>query len=606
MVTGSLAGVVPRLRSVALASHGAMSDAELLDRFVAARDGRPRDCSRRGVDDGEAAFEVMVRRHGPMVFAVCRRVLRHAQDAEDAFQATFLVLAHKAASVSPRNKLAGWLHGVAHRTALKARHRAARRSEVEKKVPPRGQEPMQPDTTDPNWDEVEPLLDQELAALPERYRLPIILCDLEGRLRSEVAASLGCSEGTLSSRLTRGRRLLAERLKRRGVCLSGAAVALVLTERSAALAEPLIRATVPAAVSSVSASAAGVAAVSPNVAHLAKGVMKSMFLQKLQTVAVAAVAAAAVAVAVMGVAAYRGQAAPVPKTAPAPALDEKALNDSLADVEGRLLMNRKVLKDLKCDFDQFDKIMDILEEAEKKAQQKTSEAMGQLRFNAAGAGPANIEQMIRDAQAEGEKEFRKAVGGVVTTILTPAQRQRLREIDLQARGHDAFATPAVAKVLELTANQKEQMEANAKKVEEDIAQAFQNPAAVVNGAVGRGAAGGGGGAGGRGNVVGGGGFGGVDYEKVVRDARAEGMKRALAILTDEQKATWKKLVGEPFTHPLNIHKGPQSGGFKFGGGGFGGKVAPPLPALPGNVLPLPPGGAGGAKPVLPPPIDPGN
>src|SRR5262245_15134175 len=128
MAIGSLAGVIPRLRGVALVSHGSMSDPELLEGFVSRRD--------------EVAFEVMVRRHGPMVFGVCLRVLRHRQDAEDAFQATFLVLAHKAASVSPRSKLAGWLHGVAHKTALKARYRAARRSVVEKRVPAKGPEVM--------------------------------------------------------------------------------------------------------------------------------------------------------------------------------------------------------------------------------------------------------------------------------------------------------------------------------------------------------------------------------------------------------------------------------------------------------------------------------
>src|SRR5437868_13572921 len=113
MAAGSLVNVLPRLRDVSLAPHEAAGDAELLERFVSVRD--------------EVAFEVMLRRHGPMVFAVCRRVLRHTHDAEDAFQATFLVLAHKAAAVSPRANLAGWLHGVAHKTALKARHRAAHR-----------------------------------------------------------------------------------------------------------------------------------------------------------------------------------------------------------------------------------------------------------------------------------------------------------------------------------------------------------------------------------------------------------------------------------------------------------------------------------------------
>ena len=408
-----------------------------------------------------------------MVFAVCRRVLHHSHDAEDAFQATFLVLAHKAATVAPRGKLAGWLHGVAHKTALKARHRAARRLEVEKRAPTRTPEQMHPDT---NWDEVEPLLDQELTGLPDHYRLPIVMCDLEDRLRTEVAGVLGCSEGTLSSRLTRGRRLLADRLTRRGVYLSGAAVTALFTGRSVALAEPLIRATVPVALSVGATGAKG--AVSPSVADLATGVMKSMFLKKLRTAALAAFVVTAAALAVTGVA-YQGQAAPVPKNAPVPAADEKKAGDALADAEGRLLMNRKVLKDMKCDIDQLDKIMDALEEAEQKAAQKTNEAMGQLRFNAAG-GPPNAEainKMIQDAQEAGEKEFRKAAA-VATDMLTPAQRKRFREIDLQARGHEAFTTPAIIKALDISAKQKEQFEANTKQVAENITQSLQRPVPV--------------------------------------------------------------------------------------------------------------------------------
>src|SRR5205807_1417218 len=114
--------------------------------------------------------------------------------------------------------------------------------------------------------------------------------------------------------------------------------------------------------------------------------------------------------------------------------------------------------------------------------QKTSEAMGQVKFNAGGGGPPNIEalnQQIREAREAGEKEFRKAAAGVMTDLLTPAQRKRFREIDLQARGHDAFTTPAVVKALDVTAKQKEQFEANAKQVEEDVAQALRRPGGAV-------------------------------------------------------------------------------------------------------------------------------
>jgi Spy/CpxP family protein refolding chaperone len=278
-------------------------------------------------------------------------------------------------------------------------------------------------------------------------------------------------------------------------------------------------------------------------------------------------------------------AAPVPANAPVPAADDKKAAEAPADVEGRLLMHLKVLKDMKCDMDQFDRIMDVMEAAEKAAQQKTGEAMGQLKFNVAPGGPPPnaeaIQKMIQDAQEAGEKEFRKAVGTVMKDVLTPAQRKRFQEIDLQARGHEAFTTPTVIKALDITAKQKEQFEGNARQVEEDITQAFQKPLPAQPLPAGP-----------PGVVVGFAGFGPGDYEKVVRDARAEGLKRALAILTDEQKAGWKKLTGEPFTHPLPIHFGGPKTGIRFGGGGFGigggGRVVPAMPAVP--AVPLLPAG----------------
>jgi RNA polymerase sigma factor (sigma-70 family) len=562
MSLGAFAGVIPRLRGACLVARGLASqgadDAELLELFVSTRD--------------EEAFELLVRRHGPMVLAVCRRVLRHTHDAEDAFQATFLVLAHRARVVSPRSALAGWLYGVAHRTALKARHRAARRAEVERRAPARSTEPMPPES---NWDEVEPLLDAELAALPERYRLAIILCDLQGRLRTEAATALGCSEGTLSSRLTRGRRLLAERLKRRGVQLSAAALVTALSGRSIVLAEPLIRSTVPAALSAVSASAvSGAGAASPSVAELATGVMKSMFLKKLQTLAVAAFVVAAVAAGLTTVIPDRSEAAaPVPK--PAAGADDKAVVEALADVDSQLLMNRKVMKDLKVEFDQFDKIMDTMEAAQQASYKKTNEAMMNLKVNPQGGNfnPEAFQKMMQEAQEAGQKELRKAVAGVVADTLTAAQRKRLREIDLQYRGHEAFTSPAVAKTLELTDKQKEKFAANVKRVEEDVNAAFQKPIAVPIGVPG-----------GPGGAV------AFDYNKVISDARAEGLKRAVEILTDDQKATWKKMTGEAFTHPINRPWAPGTrviggGGFGIGGGGI--QVMPALPPGGGKIVPLP-------------------
>jgi RNA polymerase sigma factor (sigma-70 family) len=240
-------------------------DGPLLARFVACRD--------------EAAFAALVRRHGPMVLGVCLRVLRHQQDAEDAFQATFLVLAHKAASVLKREALGNWLYGVAYRTAQKLRSSQARRQAREKQVdemPHRQVEPHQVE----DW---RPLLDQELSRLPEKYRAPVVLCDLQGQSRREVARQLRLPDGTLSRRLAAGRRLLAERLSHRGVTLSGGALAAALSgsAASAQVAAPLVVATAKAA---VFVAAGHLAAVATPVAVLTKGVLRAMFLTKLKIV----------------------------------------------------------------------------------------------------------------------------------------------------------------------------------------------------------------------------------------------------------------------------------------------------------------------------------
>ena len=167
------------------------------------------------VDRGEAAaLSALVHRHGPMVWGVCRRILADYHDAEDAFQATFLVFVRRAESIAPRELLANWLYGVAHQTALKARANRAKRSFREKQVKTMP-EPSQIDRE--TWRDIRLILDDELSRLPEKYRTVIVLCDLEERSRKEVARQLGCPEGTIAGRLTRGRALLARRITRRGV-----------------------------------------------------------------------------------------------------------------------------------------------------------------------------------------------------------------------------------------------------------------------------------------------------------------------------------------------------------------------------------------------------
>src|SRR5437867_8973662 len=170
-----------------------------------------------------------------MVWGVCCRVLGKHHDAEDAFQATFLVLVRKAASIVHRDKVANWLYGVAHQTALKARATAAKRGAREKQVtamPEPAREEQGP------WDDLQPLLDQELSRLPQKYRTVIVLCDLEGKTRKEAARHLKVAEGTVASRLATARAMLARRLTRRWPSGAGAAVAGPVAGRTAVASGP--------------------------------------------------------------------------------------------------------------------------------------------------------------------------------------------------------------------------------------------------------------------------------------------------------------------------------------------------------------------------------
>jgi RNA polymerase sigma factor (sigma-70 family) len=237
-------------------------DGELLGRFVERRD--------------ESAFAALVRRHGPMVWGVCRRVVGHHQDAEDAFQAAFLVLARRAAAVRPRRLVANWLYGVASRTALKAKAVAGKRQAREKFV---AQLPEVGSDRPEAWAGLDLLIDRELAALPDKYRAAVVLCDLEGQKGKDAARQLGVPEGTLASRLRTGRVLLAKRLTRKGITLFGGALATLITDRSATAGVPA------GLVTSTTRAATGKPAdVVANVSALTEGVMKAMVLTKLKLV----------------------------------------------------------------------------------------------------------------------------------------------------------------------------------------------------------------------------------------------------------------------------------------------------------------------------------
>jgi RNA polymerase sigma factor (sigma-70 family) len=215
-----------------------------------------------------------------MVWGVCRRVLRNHHDAEDAFQATFLVLVRKAASIYPRAKVGNWFYGVAHQTALKARASRTKRSVRERKVA----DMPEPALTEPTLDnDLQPLLDQELSRLPEKYRTVIVLCDLEGKTKREAAWQLGLPEGTVASRVARARTMLAKRLAAKGVGLSSGALAMALSAEAVSAGVPpaVLSATIKA-VTRVAAGQAALDLVSAQVVALSEGVVQAMFVTKLK------------------------------------------------------------------------------------------------------------------------------------------------------------------------------------------------------------------------------------------------------------------------------------------------------------------------------------
>ncbi|MGE3808816.1 MAG: sigma-70 family RNA polymerase sigma factor [Gemmataceae bacterium] len=243
-----LARVVRRLRSL-LGSPGQvdLSDRLLLERFVTQRD--------------DQAFAALLLRHGPMVHAVCRRLLPDSHQADDAFQAVFVVLVRRAHVVDRERSLASWLYGVAYRVALKARGRAARQHALERQADDMDRtDPDVPPDHDPatraSLRELRGVIDDELNQLPDKYRAPLVLCYLEGKTNEQAARELGWPAGSMSMRLEKGRELLRQRLRRRGVTLPAAVLAVGLAEQTASAALPpaLAEATLRTAASIATAS----------------------------------------------------------------------------------------------------------------------------------------------------------------------------------------------------------------------------------------------------------------------------------------------------------------------------------------------------------------
>jgi RNA polymerase sigma factor (sigma-70 family) len=272
MAGSQLTSILRHIRHLVGGDHGgAASDRQLLHRYA--------EC---GDSD---AFATLIERHGPLALGVCQRVLGNSHDAEDAFQAVFVVLARKAGASGWQESVGPWLHEVAHRVALRARGRAMRRAEHERRAAD-----MRPSetTAEPAWTDVRSVLDDELERLPAKYRAPLLLCYLEGKSNEEAAQQLGCPAGTVKSRLSRGRDLLRDRLTRRGLALSAPAlVGMLGRDAVAAVSAPLADSAIKAA--QLVAGGQAVGGLTGPAATLAEGALRAMWFSKAKKVALVAV-----------------------------------------------------------------------------------------------------------------------------------------------------------------------------------------------------------------------------------------------------------------------------------------------------------------------------
>ncbi len=515
MPTTALATVLDDLRrSLADQVDHQPTDARLLEGFLARHD--------------EDAFAALLRRHGPMVLGVCRRLLHNEADAEDAFQATFLVFVRKAGSIRPRGMVGNWLYGVAHRTARKARAMHSKRLLRERKA-------AQSTTTLGSADNSEPLLnhlDRELQALPDIYRAAIVLCDLEGRSIRDAARLLGCPQGTVGTRLARGRRLLARRLAGRKAVLSGAMVASMMAQQTATAGVPmsLLQATIKAGLPSAAGLAtAGV--ISAPVAALTEGVLKNMLLTRLKTAIVFTAALLALGAGAWQLLAFTTTAADQPPTAVTPVAkpqtdaapliaaqntgDQPKSDDE--PINHIWITQKNVQEELHLTENQVKKIQAIRLEVQAKFADELKKAQAEAKKQNFAAYK-EVSRRIQDAE-------RKAFAEEAPKLLSAGAIKRLQQIQRQARGlHNLIREPAIRKKLNLDDEQLKKIEEFLKEGAENAKKesAKQQPGPILLPLTLE------------------------DSIALGQKAYAGAMKKAVGVLTKDQQRIWDELVGEPF------------------------------------------------------------
>jgi RNA polymerase sigma factor (sigma-70 family) len=414
MATSTLDGFLQRLKqTLAAESLGELADRELLERYLTSHD--------------EVAFQAILHRHGAMVFRVCRRVLPAEQDAEDAFQATFLTLARQARTIRKQSSLASWLHGVAYRAALKAQARAARRRECEAGV----ERPARTEAVldDLSWKELRSLLDEELARLPDKLRAPLVLCYLEGQTQDEAAGQLGWTRITCRRNLERGRELLGRRLARRGVTLSAVLFAPLLSECAVNAAVPV---TLLASTVTVGATA------SARVLALAEGLAPPVLAPTWKPLA-----ALLLALLVPGIGAAVLTREMPRETPPPRRPQDQALPRPRQVVLANpcLVLAPEAPGELGLSAAQKDRIARVVQEADRAAK--------------ADGKPVDVRQQLHRLDVARCQALRKAL----PEILTPAQVRRFQQLQRHAGGLFTFFDPDVQQALALTAAQKAEIEA---------------------------------------------------------------------------------------------------------------------------------------------------
>ena len=362
-----------------------------------------------------------------MVLGVCRRVVGNGHDADDAFQATFLVLVRKAGAIVPRERVGNWLYGVAYRAALKARALAGRRRILERRMTDIPQTRVTPD----DQAELLRLLDRELSRLPAKYRLPIILCDLECRTRRDAARQLGLPTGTLSGRLTTAHRLLAKRLARYGLTAAGTALGAALAGQAAAcVPNQVVSSTITAAALFAAGSAAAVGIVPGKAAALAEGVLKTMLLTKLKLVTAVLVSIVVIGAGVMAYDNPGSGPAQPPHEPPAksptkpPKIDEDQAKSELESLRHRVLAEDAKLKQTTVALEQAKANLD-----QAKAQLQVAQAdYDAARIRAANSRLEPATPPDRPKPARALLELRGSLRAAWVVLVTPTVSGKINEV----------------------------------------------------------------------------------------------------------------------------------------------------------------------------------